>query len=500
MQALLAWTSLPFLGERSLRSLLDHARDGRRSLADLWKAPPEDLAAFVRLHPRTLAALARDPDERWDRAAAEADQIRGWGVDVLMECEPEYPEILRGGGRRWPVLFAYGALSLLEEPRVALVSSRNPSAAGLAATDALADALARRDIALVTSTSREAYQAAAIAAKRHAGPSVMVLDRGLGASFPSGPAGLRREPVAAARVWDESFDPDLQLLLSAFPWRAPGHARSGPRRDALIFDLAHVVVAVEVRPGGTMEREIGRALTAGKQVILLEGVGDRSPSTLNPQPSTSRWRGGEAAANEVLRLLPSRPGPDAEAGVDRPRQGWQKEVERFLVRACAGGGTGGTGKAFPERGIFARTAAAWSGPELAPGAPAGWLLADLALSGSHPLSRPGELLERMAPGGRLGALVPAEWLEDESLAGAREGWLARGALRLAARLPEPASAGRAASGPTPAYAAILLERDARKIARPLAFAPAHDRMGRFHLRRYLQEILTVLLSERPGER
>src|SRR6185436_17959438 len=129
-------------------------------------------------------------------------------------------------------------------------NSRDADADATAWTDRLADALARRDLALVSGANKEAYQAVAVAAKRHGGDAALVLDRGMLTAFPSGPA---RDPVPGARVWDESLDGETQLLLSPFNLRAGWTPRSGPRRDALIFDLASAVIAVHVRPGGQID-------------------------------------------------------------------------------------------------------------------------------------------------------------------------------------------------------------------------------------------------------
>ena len=486
LQAVLAWSSLPFVGEKTLQSLLEHAREGRLSLADLWAAPIDDLAQLVRLHPRSVAALESGAAERWTRAGEDAAQITARGVDVLLPGEPDYPAVL-GDSRRWPLLFAYGAPGLLEEPRVALVSSKTVTNRGLTALEALADALARRDVALVSSIHREGYQAAALAAKRHAGPSLMVLDRGMAEAFPSG---MEREPLAPARVWDTRFDTDLQLLLSPFGWRERWTARSGPRRDGLIFDLADVVVAVEIRPGGTMERECLAAIRSGKTVLALDlraGNADHAAQVyagateVIPFPRS----GADAAAETVLRHLPqarvdAEPTPDSE--------GWLREVGLFLLRACerlhgALPRDASLG-AFPSAGVLARTAARY---HRAGESSAGWswLLADLR-SGSMP-ARVGQLQERVRRGGLLAALVPAEWLQHPRFAGEREAWATHAALRLVAALPLDA----AVSGGAPA-AAIILERDGAPGSPVPTFAAQGERMGRFHLRRYLQEVLQAL--------
>jgi predicted Rossmann fold nucleotide-binding protein DprA/Smf involved in DNA uptake len=493
IQATLAWSSVPAVGERSLLAVMDHARESRRSLAELWEAPVDSLAGIVRLQPRAVAALSTSSGEHWRRAGADAESIRQHGIDLLVPSQPDYPAALRpltASGRRRPLIFAYGALGLLEEPRVALVNSRSASLSGIAATDAVADALARRDVPLVTSTSRDTYQAAAVAAKRHAAPSVMVLERSLAEALASG---IDREPVASARVWDESFDPDLQLLLSPFGWNERWTAGSGPRRDALIFDLADVVVAVDVQSGGNIDRECRRAARAGKRVLAL----DRGPETSDgsrrlweEEPNVARvpWSGAEAAAGEALRALPGeRPG---ESG-DRALDGWRREVFQFLARACGSLGQGarlpGVVGASPAAGPPAQVAAAWSPRHADATAGLAWLLADLASDGTCPATRPAQLLERVARGGFLAASVPAAWLEAGEFAGARSEWLRGAALRLAARLPGPIAPGGGL-----ASAAVILQRDGAAGPPALVFAPERERMGRFHLRRYLQEVLAAL--------
>lgn len=486
LQAFLAWSSLPWLGEKTLLALLEHAREGRRSLADLWEAPVEDVAALVQLHPKSRAALETDPAERWQQAGAEAGAVESWGVDLLLAGEPDLPARLAARQRQWPYLFAYGALELLDEPCVALLNSRDVSNSGLIVTDALADALARRDVALVSSTNREAYQAAATAAKRQAGPAVLVLDRGLAAAFPGG---VEREPVAPARVWDETFDPDLQLILSPFGWKEPWNPRSGKRRDALIIDLAEVLVAIDVRPGGTMERECLRAARAGKRVLAL----DRGPDTgagakaLWEDPSVVRlpWKGSEDVANRVTEVLPGGP---LQAREERAREGWMREVALFLGRACSRLSDRRAPEvgASPASGPVGAAARVWTRGDARAASGFDWLLADLTQSDSAP-QKLLPLLSRLSSGGYLAAVVPAGWLDAPDYSRARDEWLRQAALRAAVRLPF--SAGDAAGGPT---AALFLQKDLESFRPALTFAPQQPRMGRFHLRRYLQEVLREL--------
>lgn len=483
LQGILAWSGLPWVGERTLLALLDHAREGRRSLADLWESPLEDLHALVSLHPKSRAALEQDAAAHWRRAGSEAETLLSWGVDLLVAGGPDYPRALHGFRRKWPLLFAYGALGLLEERRVALVNSRTVSNAALAATDALADALARRDVPLVTSTNKEAYKASATAAKRHAGPSLMVLDRGIAEAFPTG---IQRDPVAPARVWDESFDPDLQLLLTAMGWRGRWNQRSSALRDALVIDLADVVVALDVRPGGNMERECLRAAREGKAVVAVtwdRGGGAAPDWEAEPEVRRLPWRGGDEMANALLGLLP---GEQPEAAEERSRTGWLREIGHFLARACRelSGSRPGFVSAYPLEGPLSAVAAGWSlGEETGSGS--SWLLADLSASRSSGIAS--QLLQRVALGGLLAAVAPTEWLDGEEHADARKRWLRSAQLLLAVRLPRPAPehAGRT-------LAAIVLQREGAANRSALTFAPQQERMGRFHLRRYLHEVLRTL--------
>jgi hypothetical protein len=100
--------------------------------------------------------------------------------------------------------------------------------------------------------------------------------------------------------------------------------------------------------------------------------------------------------------------------------------------------------------------------------------------------RPTQLLERVARAGLLAAVVPAEWLERDDLAETRARWLQDATLRLVVSLPHPVGPAR------PGAAIVLLQRAAVGAEPAGSFRPECERMGRFHLRRYLQEVLRKL--------
>lgn len=498
MQAALAWWSLPRVGEKTLQALLDHAREARSSLAGIWESSHEDLAQIVPLAAPTREALRSSAPALWERAGTDADAIRSCGVELLSPDDPDCPAALREAhrrsGRRWPLVFAYGALGLLEEPRVALVSSRGVTPAGLAATDALADALARRDVVLVTSPNREAYQASATAAKRQAGPAVLILDRGIADAFPGG---LEREPVASARVWDTAFDPDVQLLLSPFGWRHHWTARSGKRRDTLLFDLADAVVAVDVQPDGTMDQECRRALQHGRPVFVLDRGTETEPGTRRlweecPAIRRMSWSGGEEAAQAIVRALPRQA---YSQSADRALEGWIREVALFLGRLGKVSGPAHGGLAvYPSTGALASATAGWSRSEADSTTGVGVLLADLWSTGTPGPARVTQLLSRVTRGGLLAALVPAGWLLDAEHASLRNTWLEAATLQLSVQLPSFPVA--LATRPAEPAALLVLRRGGPGSGAPLTFVPDRAVMGRFHLRCYLRTILAAVTEGR----
>ncbi len=74
--------------------------------------------------------------------------------------------------------------------------------------------------------------------------------------------------MAQARIWDLRFDPGRDLVVSRFRLYDPWIGANGRERDRMVFALADVVVAVDIRPGGVMENECLRAHKLGREVFV----------------------------------------------------------------------------------------------------------------------------------------------------------------------------------------------------------------------------------------
>ena len=67
-----------------------------------------------------------------DEAAVDADLawLSSSGVRIVLACDPEYPPLLREMPGAPAALYVEGSVAALSSPQIAMVGSRNPTAAG----------------------------------------------------------------------------------------------------------------------------------------------------------------------------------------------------------------------------------------------------------------------------------------------------------------------------------------------------------------------------------
>jgi DNA processing protein len=156
-----------------------------------------------------------------------------------------------------PLLAARGSLSVLTRPLVAIVGSRNASAAGVKFAERLARELADAGFGVVSGLAR-GIDAAAHRASLHAG-TIAVLAGGHERIYPPEHAGLL-----------ESIFPQ-GVGVSEMPLTWEPRARDFPRRNRLISGLSVGVVIVEAA------RRFGSLITArlageqGREVFAVPG-------------------------------------------------------------------------------------------------------------------------------------------------------------------------------------------------------------------------------------
>jgi len=251
--SLAAWIALmlaPGVGPRTAARLLDH-----------YGTPEAVLAAPGRCLTDsgvTLAAVAalKAPDPR------SIERILAWNdqpdAHLLTRVDPRYPPLLAEIPDAPPLLYVRGDPSLLAEPQIAVVGSRNPTPTGVELTRDFARRLAG-DGLLVTSGLAIGVDGAAHAGALESGRTIAVLGTGPDRVYPAVHRDLARRIAGCG------------ALVSELPPGEGPVARNFPRRNRMISGLSLAVLVTEaaIKSGSLITARC--ALEQGREVFALPG-------------------------------------------------------------------------------------------------------------------------------------------------------------------------------------------------------------------------------------
>ncbi|MBN1485515.1 MAG: DNA-processing protein DprA, partial [Chloroflexia bacterium] len=213
----LAFNLTPGIGPVRLRRLLEHFGSPQRawqaSAMELRQAGLESSCIGTLLERRRQLAL----DE-------ELARVRRLGVSLLTWESPDYPERLRHIYAPPPVLYLRGSLQA-DEPMVAIVGTRRPSAYGREVARRLAAGLARAGVTVVSGLALGVDAEAHRAALEAGGRSVAVLGAGVDHISPQ-----RNRRLGEALI-------EQGGLLSDYPLGTAPEPRNFPPRNRIISGL-----------------------------------------------------------------------------------------------------------------------------------------------------------------------------------------------------------------------------------------------------------------------
>lgn len=247
LRALLQLRALPGISDRELRQLLAYYGSPRAAL----RAPAAELgpkAAGVRGTPGVLGRVERS-----------LRTIEEQGIEVLVESDARYPDRLRELHDPPPVLFARGRLELLEEPALAIVGARRPTAYGRDAARVLAYGVARSGLVVVSGAARGIDGVAHEAALDAGGGTIGVLGCGIDVVYP------REHIQLQERMANQG------LLLSEFAPGEPPKQYHFPRRNRIIAALAQGVLVVEASNRSGSLITVNHATDLGREVLAVPG-------------------------------------------------------------------------------------------------------------------------------------------------------------------------------------------------------------------------------------
>jgi len=282
------------VGPRTFRALLDRCGGAAAALAAL-----PDLARRGGAG-RPIRVAGVDEIER------ELEAARKFGVRIVAYCEPEYPPALRHIDTAPPLLALRGREEALQQPAVAIVGSRNASAAGVAFADRLARGLGQAGYVVVSGLARGIDQRAHVAA----------LDTGTIAVLAGGQA--KPYPPEAAPLLPLIAENGAIVSEAPLEWEPRG--RDFPRRNRIVSGLALGAIIVEAARGSGSLITARLAAEQGREVLAAPG----SPLDPRAEGTNDLLRDGATLCARVDDALNALEPLRARASVGRmeePRDG-----------------------------------------------------------------------------------------------------------------------------------------------------------------------------------
>lgn len=267
------------VGPRTFRALINRFGGARAALE-----------ALPALAARSVQGRAIRVAER-DEILQEIERSHAMGVRFIAICDPDYPPLLREIDNAPPLIAVRGDAALLRRSCVAIVGSRNASAAGLAFAERLAHGLARENYLIVSGLAR-GVDGAAHRASLETG-TIAVLAGGHARPYPSEHASLLEQISRKGAV------------VSEMPLEWEPRGRDFPRRNRIVSGLSAGVVVVEAA------RRSGSLITArfaaeqGREVFAAPG----SPLDPRAEGTNDLLRNGATfctCADDVVQSLASR--------------------------------------------------------------------------------------------------------------------------------------------------------------------------------------------------
>jgi len=233
------------VGPRTFRTLLHYYGTARGALKALLELASRGGAK------RPARIPSREDAER------ELAAMRSLDVRLVALGEPEYPPALARIEDAPPLIAVRGNTALLARPVVAIVGSRNASAAGAKMAGRLARDLGQSGFAIASGLAR-GIDAAAHRASLASG-TIAVLAGGLDRIYPPEHADLLEAIVAEG------------VALSEMPLGWEPRARDFPRRNRLISGLALGLLVVEAARRSGSLITVRFALEQNREVFAVPG-------------------------------------------------------------------------------------------------------------------------------------------------------------------------------------------------------------------------------------
>ncbi|MCS7296653.1 MAG: DNA-processing protein DprA [Bacteroidia bacterium] len=247
--ALLTLLQMEGLGGRQIRKL----RRQWGSLEELWSPfASSTLPPSLQMRLSALSELRKQAET----ILSTCDRL---GIAVIPYYDNRFPPLLEEIPSPPAVLYKKGPHSLTEQPLVAVVGTRKPSAYGMKATETFVEALVAAGVGIVSGLAYGIDAHAHRVTLEKKGKTIAVLAHGLDRIYPSIHRRLA-DAILAEGAWVSEYPPGTKLHPLLFPYR-----------NRIIGGLAHLTLIVESREKGGALFTARAAFEANRPVFAVPG-------------------------------------------------------------------------------------------------------------------------------------------------------------------------------------------------------------------------------------
>lgn len=248
-----AWLRLrhaPGVGNKTTARLLKHFA----SAADIINASHDALSRFA-LDDKTIAFL-RSP-----QACCDTDLVwqQHTNHHIISQQDPRYPAQLKSLPQAPLVLYVWGDPEFLQQPQLAMVGSRNPTASGKHTAEDFAHFLSQAGITINSGLARGIDAASHTGALQGIAGTVALVAHGLDIIYPAQHQALAADIAANGAVVSE-------MPIGTAPSRG-----LFPRRNRIISGLSIGTLVVEAALKSGSLTTARHALEQGREVFAIPG-------------------------------------------------------------------------------------------------------------------------------------------------------------------------------------------------------------------------------------
>lgn len=250
-----ALSLIPEIGPARLRSL----RAYFSNFEEAWRGSASDLAR-AGLDSKTIQTLLThrpliDPE-------TEMQKLERANVQLLLEEDAEYPELLHNMAAPPQTLYIQGTLSSIDMPRVGIVGTRHPTSYGIEACGTLSRKLTEAGLAIVSGMAIGIDTMAHRACLDAGGVTLAVVGSGLGSNviYPSSNRKLAERIAASGGA-----------VISEYPLEMKAAQWTFPLRNRIIAALSQGTIVVEAKKKSGALITAAFALEFGKEVFAVPG-------------------------------------------------------------------------------------------------------------------------------------------------------------------------------------------------------------------------------------